>query len=225
MPKATKRKKTEPNVVIFKERLRTELKRQNDLGITQKAISENAEIGETTLSNWKSEKNTIMPSVYELSKLAAALEVNLEWLAGMTEEKTPDKTLAETGLTSEAIENLILIRHDDSSGMLSDVIESTHFYDFVKSLWEILELCNYVSDVSFSINDAGLHPGERMRLYNMLPDLIRSLKYGRYELTEHTFAIMNEIIPVSDTLEDAYKFIAQYESSLERTDGNGEKTE
>ena len=245
MPKATKRKKTEPNVEKFKERLRNELKRQNDLGITQKAISERAGIGGTTLSNWKSEKNTIMPSVYELSKLANALEVNLEWLAGMTEEKTPDKTLAATGLSAEAIENLIAIEKIKKPTSLekpeplykvitSQIIQSKYFSQLVENFFYLKNHAEYVSTLTKFVNDGMLFssppdPPEVLKDYrHTLYEFADQLKYERYAVAETALKMLDDIASIEKALKEAETALDGYEPFDEyemKGDDNGETTE
>ena len=190
---------------------------KNEKNLHQKDFAIVTGLSEAASSKWFNGEKT--PSHEAILKIANGLDISIEYLYGRSKMMNPKVSMQSlqkiTEKTEKALENLTAIRNDYSAEILSALLESEHFKEIVKCLFEINELCNDVSDRSYSMNDSGLQMYTRKQHYDFLPDLIRSLKYGRYELTEHIFAIMNEIIPVEETISTANKAIDQYKSENE----------
>ncbi len=219
MPKSEKRQISEPTVEAFKERLCNELQRKKDLGIDQKQIALEAGIGQTTLCNWKNPKNSVMPSVFELNKLSKSLGVNLEYLAGMSSERDPDTTLEATGLSTQALQNLIEAERKYPH-VSSWIIASKHFLDLIEYFFFLENHADFVAYLTKCSKDSDM-PSSRKDLYRKYDEL----RFEKYAVTEAALDMLNDVTSIDEILDEAKTALDGYNPSNDvKENDHGEKT-
>ncbi len=223
MPKTEKRQMSEPAVETFKERLSNELQRKKALGITQKDLAIIAGIAQNTISTWKNEKNTVMPSIFELSKLAKVLGVNVEYLAGMTTERDPNTTLEATGLSTQALQNLIEAEQKYPN-VSSRIIASKHFFDLIEYFFFLWNHADFVAYLTKCSKDPDM-PSRRKDLYRKYDEL----RFEKYAVTEAALDMLNDVTSIDEILDEAKTALDGYNPSNDvsvyrKENDHGEKT-
>lgn len=91
----------------------TRLKRaRNKAGMTQDELAKKAEMTQSKVSTYESPKNKSVPGLDAAAKLAAALGVSLDWLAGISDDEKIDVEISGQDFLKKLIE---LLLHDGAS--------------------------------------------------------------------------------------------------------------
>ncbi len=140
------------NISYFSEKLKN---RRNELGLTQKSLSEKSTVSTKTINSWENmEGNSkYSPSVHNIISLCDTLDCDIEYL--FSEQKIPHKETADimkiTGLSEKAAEKL----KKNAGGYweaLSSVLENETFWQFLK-IMETYKMESNDPKNTFSIYD------------------------------------------------------------------------
>ncbi len=224
------------SVDLFKKRINSIFdKDENPNGPRQKDICQEIGMAESTLSNYKNPANANMPELYQLCKLALALNLSLDYMVGLSEQPNKDTTLAATGLTSEALEQLISIEKTKPlyKGMTSQIIKSDYFSKLVENFFYLKNHAEYVSTLTKFVNDGILFfsppdPPEVMKDFrHTLYEFADQLKYERYAVAETALKMLDDVVNIEKVLKEAETALAGYEPFDEyemKGDDDGEAT-
>ena len=212
MPRSKKEKT--PDVVLFQRHLFdiTQDKIDSDRAAKKKTTLETIakEIGVSTsaLSKWRQGSITGIPNTDYLNRIAKYFNVNVDWLCGIDPaNRDSDTNLAASRLTDKALQSLISIEKDYPS-ISSQVISSAHFYDLIRTFWDLTELAGIVDYMTEEIKSNSA----RAETEDHIDDLIRSLKYERYAFAEICVKILNDIHDIDKTISEAEKACSTHSS-------------
>lgn len=81
-------------------------------GMTQDELAKKAEMTQSKISTYESEKNDSTPGLYAAAALAMALGVSLDWLAGISDDEKTDIEISGRDFLRKLID---LLLHDGAS--------------------------------------------------------------------------------------------------------------
>ena len=215
MPRSIKAKTDQ--IELFQQRLYDLTQDEIDAGsrdekgrmtCTVRSIAKEIGISPSTLSSWRRGKTTGIPQVDYLRKIADHYHVNVDWLAGTPgAERDPNTTLAATGLSAEAIENLISIHnmYDAPSqylfgyDLLSQILSNPSFKQLVMAYMDLAGLADdiekqlqFVESVMKSSSDSPIHDLRDFDVEWFIMQ-VENLEYGRYSILEACNNILDSL--------------------------------
>lgn len=201
---------------IFSSRLNDLILDWKEKGISLSRIAEATEISKAALSQWRnSDKIKGIPKVDYLRKLASYFGVTVEWLAGTPGAvRTPDETLAATGLSAAALSNLIEINKmcqaasHVSEDILSTILASENFTALIRAMIDLTFLADDLEEqvtIARAMQGKAEEPAVNL---DYLENSIKALRFGRYSVVEPCNAILDELRPA--TIEDVLKDLNNY---------------
>ncbi len=199
---------------------------------TIRSIAEEIGISPAALSTWRTGKIKGIPQVDYLRKIADHYDVTVEWLSATPgAEKNRNTTLAATGLSSDAIENLISIHELFNStvtsllkaDLLSQILSGPHFMDLASRFRDLAILADYIEGQMKLLEEASQTDSDAARWYldefniDQFELEVSNLDHGRYGVFEACNGILDSLCkkPVVDTVKRARKIIDQAKTAEE----------
>lgn len=219
-------KKSKTDVVEkFSQRLDDLLLDKKEKGISMDKIAAETGISKSALSKWRKCGDNLkgIPQTDYLRKLADYFQVNVEWLAGTPgAERDQNTTLAATGLSAEAISNLIdindLLERDirlSEKDVLSRILGSEAFMKLVFTLKDLLILADTIESTTQLLEEAFSSDTERAadfldsfddEAFKMRVD---NLTHGRYAVVGSCSKMLDGLCkrPVDEIVDQARTYI------------------
>ena len=226
----TKKEKS-PELEVFSKRLSELVKEKMDASngtLKQGDIAKECGVSPPALSKWmRGTEFTAFPDIDYVYKIAKYFNVSIDWLVGIGENKhpMPEDIISRTGLTDEAINNLIDLNafykiiynkqfdnEDYFDNLPSKVIASTYFKNLIFEFYKLLHKYRFVTTkLSELQNTEKVSPS-----VIILPDDIDGLRYGKYSLGDYCYGILNGITNIEgnksfdEVLKDAEKNLGHF---------------
>lgn len=185
-------------------------------GMNQSKIAKSIGVSRSVISKWA--MNTTyngIPSADYLTRLAQYFGVTVDWLIGTPgAERTPDETLAATGLSAAALKNLIEINKmcqaasHVSEDILSKILASENFAALIRAMVELTILADDLEEEVTIARAMQSRTEEPAIDLDYLESSVNALRFGRYAVVEPCNALLDELRPA--TIEDVIKDVNNY---------------
>ena len=210
-------KTNEKRNAAFQENLRDLIAGKcEEPGVTQSKIAESIGISRSALSKWA--MNTTFnsfPKADYLKRIADYFGVTVSWLIGTPgAARTPDETLAATGLSAAALKNLIEINKmcqaasHVSKDILSTILASDNFAALIRAMVRLAVLADDLEEevtVARAMQSKTTEPAIDL---DYLESSVNDLRFGRYAVVEPCNALLDELRP--STIDDVIKNVDNY---------------